>query len=136
LPSEEVAQRLALYGANALREPPAQPAWKLLLSQSSHAMALVLLGAGVLAMLGGRLTLGLIIWGVVAVNAGFSFWQEYRAERAIAALKRILPAHACAPAKAGAGQRLCRAMCRVLRATISWPTRAGGGVGCGLLRLR
>jgi len=94
LAPDTVAQRLALYGANALREPPAQPAWKLLVSQGSHAMALVLLGAGVLAMAGGRLALGLIIWGVVVVNAGFSFWQEYRAERAIAALKRILPAYA------------------------------------------
>src|SRR5258708_32895797 len=94
LASDSVAQRLALYGANALREPPAQPAWRLLRSQGTHAMALVLRGAGVLAMIGGRLVLGLVIWGVVVVNAGFSFWQEYRAERAIAALKRILPAYA------------------------------------------
>src|SRR5258707_12725387 len=94
LPPESVAQRLALYGPNALREPPAQPAWRLLLSQSSHAMALVLLGAGVLGMLGCPLALGLVICGVVVVNAAFSFWQEYRAERAIAALKRILPAYA------------------------------------------
>ena len=43
LPADSVAQRLALYGANALREPAAQPAWRLLLSQGSHAMALVLL---------------------------------------------------------------------------------------------
>jgi Ca2+-transporting ATPase len=91
---DTVAQRLALYGANALREPPPQPAWRLLLSQSTHAMALVLLGAGGLAVFGGRLVLGVFIWGVVAVNSGFSFWQEYRAERAIAALKRILPAYA------------------------------------------
>jgi Ca2+-transporting ATPase len=91
---ETVAQRLALYGANALREPPPEPAWRLLLSQGSHAMALLLLAAGGLAMLGGRVVLGLVIWGVVVVNAGFSFWQEYRAERAIAALKRILPAYA------------------------------------------
>src|ERR1700687_1867046 len=94
LTPDSVRQRLALYGPNALREPPAQPAWRLLLSQGSHAMALVLLGAGLLAMLGGRLVLGLVIWGVVIINAAFSFWQEYRAERAIAALKRILPAYA------------------------------------------
>ena len=94
LAPESVAQRLGLYGANALREPPPPPVWQLLLSQGSHPMALVLLGAGVLALIGGRPVLGLVIWGVVVVNAGFSFWQEYRAERAIAALKRLLPAYA------------------------------------------
>src|SRR5579859_2961769 len=94
LAPDSIAQRLSLYGPNALREPPPQPAWQLLLSQGTHAMALVLLGAGVLAMVGGRLVLGLVIWGVVVVNAAFSFWQEYRAERAVAALKRILPAYA------------------------------------------
>src|SRR5258708_25390514 len=77
---DSVRERLALYGPNELREPPPQPAWRLLLSQGSHAMALVLLGAGGLAMLGGRLVLGLVIWGVVVINAAFSFWQEYRAE--------------------------------------------------------
>ena len=69
LAPDSVAQRLALYGANALREPPPQPAWRLLLSQGSHPMALVLLGAGGLAMIGGRLVLGLVIWGVVAVGS-------------------------------------------------------------------
>jgi magnesium-transporting ATPase (P-type) len=94
LSSEAIAERLALYGANALREPPADPPWRLFLSQTTHPTALLLLGAGALALLGQRPVLGLVIWGVVLVNAAFSFWQEYRAERAVAALKRVLPAFA------------------------------------------
>ena len=94
LSPEAIAQRLALSGANELREPPAEPPWRLFLSQSTHAMALLLLGAGALAVVGHRPVLGLVIWGVVLVNAAFSFWQEYRAERAVAALKRVLPAFA------------------------------------------
>ncbi len=35
--------------------------------------------------------LGVAIVAVVAVNGAFSFWQEYRAERAVAALQTLLP---------------------------------------------
>jgi hypothetical protein len=37
-------------------------------------MALLLWAAGGLAILGGHPTLGIIIWIVVLVNGGFSFW--------------------------------------------------------------
>jgi calcium-translocating P-type ATPase len=39
----------------------------------------------------GMATLGFAILGVILVNGLFSFWQEYRAERAMAALRRLLP---------------------------------------------
>jgi sodium/potassium-transporting ATPase subunit alpha len=35
--------------------------------------------------------LGIAIIGVIVVNGVFSFWQEYRAERAVAALRLLLP---------------------------------------------
>jgi magnesium-transporting ATPase (P-type) len=90
----QIQERLALYGSNVLREPPPEPLWRRFLRQSTHLMALVLWVAGGLACLSGRPVLGVVIWVVVLVNATFSFWQEYRAERALAALKRLLPAHA------------------------------------------
>lgn len=90
----QVQERLALYGSNVLREPPPEPLWRRFLRQSTHLMALVLWVAGGLACLSGRPVLGVVIWVVVLVNAAFSFWQEYRAERALAALKRLLPAYA------------------------------------------
>jgi len=91
---EDAQARLALYGANVLREPPATPRWRKFLGHATHPMALLLWAAGLLALLGGRPFLGVVIWIIVLVNAGFSFWQEYRAEQAIGALKRILPATA------------------------------------------
>jgi sodium/potassium-transporting ATPase subunit alpha len=35
--------------------------------------------------------LGVAIVAVILVNGVFSFWQEYRAERAVAALRQLLP---------------------------------------------
>ena len=35
--------------------------------------------------------LGVAIVGVILVNGIFSFWQEYKAERAVAALRQLLP---------------------------------------------
>ncbi len=94
LTPEQAQARLALYGPNSLREPPPVPAWRRLVTHLTQMMALLLWAAAALAFLGGRPVLGLVIGLVVLVNAGFSFWQEYRAERAVSALKHILPASA------------------------------------------
>src|SRR5574342_918407 len=90
----EAQTRLALYGPNVLAEPPGAPLWRKLLAHTVHPMALLLWVAGAVALLGGRPLLGGVIVSVVVVNAGFSFWQEYRAERAVAALRQLLPAYA------------------------------------------
>jgi magnesium-transporting ATPase (P-type) len=57
-------------------------------------MALLLWGAGFLSLLVGEWALALTIWGLVLVNGVFSFWREYRAEQAMAALTKLLPAYA------------------------------------------
>ncbi len=94
LTSRDAASRLALYGPNVVREPPPPPAWRRFAGFVTYPMALLLWSAGALALLTGRPAMAVIMWLVVLINAGFSFWREYRAGQAVSALKRLLPAHA------------------------------------------
>ena len=94
LACEEAQARLSTYGRNVISEPPGIPLYRKLIGHATHLMALLLWVAGAIAILGGHAGLGLVIWIVVVVNAGFSFWQEHRAEQAVATLARLLPAHA------------------------------------------
>jgi magnesium-transporting ATPase (P-type) len=93
LTPEQVESRHALYGPNRLSEPPDVPLWHKFATQVAHPMPLLLLAASLWAILGGRPALGIVIWIVVLVNVTFSFWQEHRAEQAMAALARLLPAY-------------------------------------------
>jgi calcium-translocating P-type ATPase len=54
-------------------------------------MALLLWVAGTMAFLAGTAELGWAIWSVVLINALFSFWQDFQAERTLAALTNVLP---------------------------------------------
>ena len=94
LADTDIEQRLSLYGLNELSVPPGQPTSFKFLTHLTHPMALLLWGAGGLAFAAQRFSLGLVIWIVVLVNAGFSLWQEHRAEQAISALNKLLPPHA------------------------------------------
>src|SRR5512136_2557296 len=92
---EQAQQRLVAYGPNTLREPPPPPRWRMFLAQLVYPMALVLWVAGLIAILSiAHAVLGLAIWAVVFTNAAFSFWQERRTQRAMTALKHLLPVHA------------------------------------------
>jgi magnesium-transporting ATPase (P-type) len=93
LSSGESGSRLQLYGPNALPAAVQPSPWRKLLGHIAHPMALLLWGAGLLALLIGHPTLPWVIWLVVLMNAGFSFWQEYRAQQAVAALSHLLPSY-------------------------------------------
>ncbi len=94
LGADEARTRLARHGPNAIRTLRGKPLWKKLLANFTHLMALLLWAGGALAFVGGMPQLGWAIWTVVVINAAFSFWQEYKAERATEALRRLLPASA------------------------------------------
>jgi P-type Ca2+ transporter type 2C len=91
LSTAEVADRLALYGENVLSEVKPEPIWLRAVSHATHPMGLMMGFVAILAFLIGHWSLGLIICLVVLINAGFSFWREYRASQALQTLRRLLP---------------------------------------------
>ena len=92
LSDQEAALRLERYGPNELPEPAHRPLWLRFTDQLTHFMALLLWAAGILAFISRTPELGWAIWAVIWINAIFSFSQEFRAEKALAALKNVLPA--------------------------------------------
>ncbi len=91
LSAREALERLSLAGPNRLPQAPARSPWKVLLAQFKSILILILLGAVVLAALVGSTKDALVILAVVVINALVGFYQEYRAERSLAALKSMLP---------------------------------------------
>jgi len=87
----EAQRRLLRYGANRLPPQKRRPLLLRFLDQMVHFMALLLWIAGGLAFAAGTPQLGWAIWSVVLINGLFSFWQEFQAERTLAALTRALP---------------------------------------------
>ncbi|HWP00901.1 MAG TPA: cation-translocating P-type ATPase [Methylococcus sp.] len=89
LSHEEAKRRLAAMGPNVIPEPHRRGPLRMLLAQFADFMIIVLILAGVVSGLIGEITDTIAIIVIVMLNAIIGFVQEYRAERAIAALKRL-----------------------------------------------
>ena len=94
LSEKEADNRLKKYGLNKIEEIKKTPLIKIFLANFYHALALLLWAASIMAFFSGNPQLGFAIIAVIIINAIFSFWQEYEAEKATEALKKILPTHA------------------------------------------
>lgn len=91
LTSEEAARRLRRFGTNELPPPRPPSPLRLLMAQVTHTLALLLWAAAVLAFLADLPQLGWAILAIILLNAGFSFWQEYRAGQVVESLRRRMP---------------------------------------------
>ncbi|QJD29001.1 cation-translocating P-type ATPase [Methylococcus geothermalis] len=89
LSQQEAEQRLAAQGPNLLQEQRLRSPLAMLLGQFADFMIVVLLLAGLVSGLVGELADTVTIMVIVVLNAVIGFIQEYRAERAIAALKSM-----------------------------------------------
>jgi Ca2+-transporting ATPase len=95
LTATEATTRLAQHGPNTLIEGRRRGPVRMLLDQFTDFMILVLLAAAVVSGAIGDVVDTIAILVIVVLNAVIGFVQEYRAERAIAALKQMaaLTAH-------------------------------------------
>ncbi|MBP6703158.1 MAG: cation-transporting P-type ATPase, partial [Vicinamibacteria bacterium] len=98
LSNAEAARRFAEFGPNRMEEIRGASLVVRFLGEFVHFFALILWVAAGLAFYAevhqpgqGMGTMGIAIVGVIVVNGLFSFFQEYRAERALSALRRLLP---------------------------------------------
>jgi len=89
LSSGEAQKRLAEYGPNELKEKKKKTAFMMFLGQFRDFMILVLIAAAVISGIIGELSDTIAIAVIVILNAVIGFIQEYRAEKAMAALKRM-----------------------------------------------
>ena len=89
LSAEEVRARLERYGPNELEERSGRGPWEILWEQFTSAMIVILIVAAVASALLGDYEDSIAIAVIIVLNAALGFGQEYRAERAMDALKRL-----------------------------------------------
>lgn len=98
LSSAEAARRLEEFGPNRLEKVAQESLALRLLKEFFGFFSVILWIAAALAFLGeafdrgqGMAHVGIAIVIVILVSGGFSFWQDYRVDRALAALEKLLP---------------------------------------------
>lgn len=91
LSEEEAARRLEEYGPNEIHKIKGVPLWKKLIAHFTNFFAILLWIGSLLAFIADQAPLAWAIIGVIVINAVFTFIQEYKAEKATEALKKLLP---------------------------------------------
>ena len=90
----DATQRLAAHGPNEIKEGKRISPLQIFLGQFKSLIIWILLAAGVISGLLGELVDMIAILAIVVLNAVIGFYQEYKAEQSIAALKMLTAPHA------------------------------------------
>lgn len=85
----EAANRKAKYGLNELVTKKYKPAWVYFFDQFKDFMILILMIAAILSGIMGDMVDTIVILIIVLLNALLGFSQEYKAEKSMAALKKM-----------------------------------------------
>ena len=90
LSEEEAQKRLAWHGPNELEVEEAPSALRIFLRQFKNVLIIILLIAAAFSLLAGESIDAQLILLIVLLSAGLGFLQEYKAEKAIDSLKKML----------------------------------------------
>ena len=90
LSSSEAEERLRRYGFNELMEAKGPSALQIFLSQFKNILIIILLAATGISFILGEVVDAALIIIIVILAAVLGFFQEYRAEKSLEALKRLL----------------------------------------------
>jgi Ca2+-transporting ATPase len=88
--SEDINKRLEEYGPNVLPEAKKTSLLKLFIRQFKNLMVVILVPAAIISYMVGQVVDAWIILFVILADTTFGFFQEYRAEKAITALQKII----------------------------------------------
>jgi Ca2+-transporting ATPase len=89
LSDQEAEKRLATYGPNEIADKPRATPFQIFASQFTSLLIVLLMIAAVLSLFLGDVLDGIFILLIVILNGVLGFVQEYKAEAAIAALKKM-----------------------------------------------
>ena len=89
LSAQEAAQRLAANGPNELKEGKRISPLQIFLGQFKSLIIWILIAAGVISGVLGEVVDAIAILAIVVLNAVIGFYQEFNAEKSIAALKKM-----------------------------------------------
>ncbi|MEQ1862170.1 MAG: cation-translocating P-type ATPase [Chthoniobacteraceae bacterium] len=89
LSTADAARRLAEHGRNELTEGEAISPWAIFLGQFKNLIVWILIAAGVISGVLGEGVDAIAILAIVVLNAVIGFYQEYSAEKSIAALRKM-----------------------------------------------
>ncbi|MDL1971389.1 MAG: HAD-IC family P-type ATPase [Candidatus Desulfofervidaceae bacterium] len=90
LTEEEVQKRLAQYGENKLEKKKRVTPWQIFFNQFKSVLIAILFAATLASFAIGEITDAFTILAIIILNAILGFTQEYKAEKALEALKKML----------------------------------------------
>lgn len=90
LPDDQAEAALQAFGPNKLEEKKRKSPFRMLLQQFTETMVVILIVAALLSLVLGKTTEAVAILAIVLLFGFLGFFQEYRADRAMAALNRLV----------------------------------------------